>query len=313
MYLAMTVVLLVTVPASALAQGRYPDRPIDFICDWGPGGGADQMARMLGSLAEKLLNVPLPVTNVPGASGNTGLAKVVGSRADGYTISVFTGITLATWSMGMATYKIDNFEWIVRTQSVPSYLFVKADSPLKTAKDFLDAARSRELKIATAGYGTLDDLAVRFFASKGFKVLNVPFSKPGERYAAPLGGHVDLMYEEAGDVRKFLDANQIRPLLVFDKKRNPAFPDVPSSFELGYPIAFFNWRGIVAKRGTPPDRVTVLSEAFRKAMNTAQWKEFCRQEDCQADSYLEAGDFRRWVSAEFEELQKFGKQYGLIK
>ena len=194
-------------PAPALAKG--------------PGGGADQMARVLGPLAEKLLGVPLPVSNIPGASGNSGLAKIVGSRADGHSISVFTGITLAAWAMGIAPYRIDDFEWVVRTQSVPSYLFVRTDSPLKTAADLIREAGRRDLKVATAGYGTLDDIAIRFLAAKGLKLTNVPFAKPGERYAAPLGGHVDVLYEEAGDVRKFIDAKQIRPLLIFDKRRNP--------------------------------------------------------------------------------------------
>jgi tripartite-type tricarboxylate transporter receptor subunit TctC len=271
------------------------------------------MARLLGPLAEKVLGVPLPVTNIAGASGNTGLAKIGGGRADGYTISVFTGITLSAWAMGIAPYKIDDFEWIIRTQSVPSYLFVKSDNPLKSAQDFIHAAKSRELKIATAGYGTLDDLALRFMAAKGLKVVNVPFAKPGERYAAPLGGHVDAMYEEAGDVGKFLEAKQIRPLLIFAKRRNPAFPDVPTSYELGFPISFYNWRGIVAKKGTAPDQVKALSEAFMKALESQGWKSFCQREDCQADSTLGPEEFRRFVAAEFEDLSKFAKQYGLIK
>lgn len=297
----------------AWGQGKYPDRPIDFICNWGAGGGADQMARILAQLAEGILGVALPVTNVPGASGNTGLAKVVSANPDGYTISTFTSITLSAWIMGVAPYKIDDFEWVARTQNVPSYLFVKSDSPIGSMEDFVRIARERGLKIATAGYGTNDDVAIRFLVAKGLKLTNVPFAKPAERYAAPLGGHVDALYEEAGDVKRFLEAKQIRPIMVFAKKRNPVFPDVPASYELGYPVAFFNWRGVITKRGTPPDRVKVLASAFTKAMESPKWKEFCKGEDCQPDSTMGSEEFRKSVVESAEELLQFAKQYGLIK
>jgi tripartite-type tricarboxylate transporter receptor subunit TctC len=310
----LTLVAVLGATAGAVAaQEKFPNRPIDFICNWGPGGGADQMARLLGHLSERTLGVAMPVTNIPGASGNTGLAKIVTDDPDGYAVSVFTGITLAAWAMRIATYKIDDFEWLVRLESVPSYLFVRSDSPFKTAQDLLQAATKQNIKIATAGYGTLDDFAVRFLARKGLRVINAPFAKPGERYAAPLGGHVDVLYEEAGDVRKFLDAKQLRPLLVFDSRRNPAFPDVPTAQELGYPIAFFNWRGVVAKKGTPPDRIRVLTDAFTKAAESPQWKAFCKAEDCQPDSFMKGEDFRKWVVAEFDGLSRFAKEYGLIK
>jgi tripartite-type tricarboxylate transporter receptor subunit TctC len=215
--------------------------------------------------------------------------------------------------MGVAPYQVEDFEWIVRSQNVPSYLFVKSDSPIKTFEDFVRVAKERELKIATAGYGTNDDIAIRFLASKGFKLVNVPFAKPAERYAAPLGGHVDGMYEEAGDVKQFLEAKQIRPIVIFAKKRNPAFPDVPASFELGYPVAFYNWRGVIAKKGVPPDRVKILADAFIKAMDSPKWKEFCKGEDCQADSTLGPPEFKKSVVEARDELLQFAKQYGLIK
>jgi tripartite-type tricarboxylate transporter receptor subunit TctC len=121
------------------------------------------------------------------------------------------------------------------------------------------------------------------------------------------------MYEEAGDVKQFLEAKQIRPIVIFAKKRNPAFPDVPASLELGYPVAFYNWRGVIAKKGVPPDRVKILADAFIKAMDSPKWKEFCKGEDCQADSTLGPPEFKKSVIEARDELLQFAKQYGLIK
>ncbi len=129
------------------AAEKYPDRPIDFICTWGVGGGADQMARTIGRLAEKHLGVALPVSNIPGASGNTGLANLIAAKADGYAIAVYIADTLATISAGTSRYKISDFAWVVRTQVAPSFLFVKTDSPFKTIQDLLAYAKAnRKIK-----------------------------------------------------------------------------------------------------------------------------------------------------------------------
>ena len=89
-------------------------------------------------------------------------------------------------------------------------------------------ANERELKVAITGFGTADDLTVNYFRAKGLKLTSVPFAKPGERYAAVVGGNADLLYEQAGDVRSFLEAGQLKPVIHFAKARGD-FPDVPTA------------------------------------------------------------------------------------
>ena len=90
------------------------------------------MARIVGKLAEKFLGVALPVSNIPGSSGNSGMANVLAAKADGYTVATYIADTLGTIPSGTARHKISDFEWIVRTQVARPYLFVKTDSPYKT-------------------------------------------------------------------------------------------------------------------------------------------------------------------------------------
>src|SRR5207249_3188112 len=118
-------VLAVVASGIAGAQEKYPSRPIDFICTWGTGGGADAMARQIGALSQPILGMALPVSNVPGASGNTGMAQLLGSKPDGYTIATYIQDTLMTIPMGLARHKVEDFEWITRTQVADSFLFVK--------------------------------------------------------------------------------------------------------------------------------------------------------------------------------------------
>ncbi|HSE94090.1 MAG TPA: tripartite tricarboxylate transporter substrate binding protein, partial [Methylomirabilota bacterium] len=112
--LALAVLLLVgSYPAGAAAQEKFPSRPIDFIVPWGTGGGADSMARQVATLAQPILGVALPASNVPGAAGNTGLAQVLNGKPDGYTIAVYIQDTLMTIPMGLARHKVEDLEWIV--------------------------------------------------------------------------------------------------------------------------------------------------------------------------------------------------------
>jgi len=294
---------------------KYPDRPIDFICTWGVGGGADQMARTIGKLAEKFLGVALPVSNIPGSSGNSGMANVLAAKADGYTVATYIADTLGTIPAGTARHKITDFEWIVRTQVAQSYLFVKMDSPLKTIQDLLKYAKENpgKLKVAATGFGTVDDITVRYLTSKGYKMTTIPIPQPGERYASTLGGHSEVLYEQAGDIKQYLEANQLRPLIVFSQKRFPAFPDLPCSTELGLDIALPQFRSIVAKKGVAPARVKILAEAFQKATETPEWKKFAQDQYLDPESYMGPDKFAAWIASEVETMRNFMKTFGMTK
>jgi tripartite-type tricarboxylate transporter receptor subunit TctC len=299
----------------AWAAEKYPDRPIDFICTWGVGGGADQMARTIGRLAEKNLGVAMPVSNIPGASGNSGMASLLAAKTDGYTIATYIADTLGTIPAGTARHKITDMEWIVRTQVAQSYLFVKPDSPFKTIQDLLKYAKENpgKLKVAATGFGTVDDITVRYLASKGYKMTTIPLPQPGERYANALGGHSEVLYEQAGDMKQYLDAKQLRPLIIFATKRLAAFPDVPCSKELGLDIALPQFRSIVAKKGVPADRVKILADAFKKAMDTPEWGKFAAEQYLDPESYMGPEELATWVTGEVETMRQFMKTYGMAK
>lgn len=307
--------LILALTSPVWAAEKYPDRPIDFICTWGVGGGADQMARTIGHLTEKILGVALPVSNIPGASGNTGLANLLAAKADGYTVAVYIADTLATVSAGQSRYKISDFDWMVRTQVAPSFLFVSMDSPFKTIQDLLKYAKENpgKLKVGATGFGTVDDITVRYLATKGYKMTLLPVPKPGERYAATLGGHSEVLYEQAGDIKQYLDAKQLRPLIIFAHKRHPAFPNIPCSVELGFDLTLPQFRSIVAKHGIPPERIKILAEAFKKAMDTPEWKKFADDQYLDPESYMGPDKLQAWVTSEMGTMRNFMKTFGMVK
>ena len=276
---ALTMLGAATLAGGAMAQD-YPNRPIEMVVTFGPGGGADTMGRQMAKLLEDPLGVSVPVSNVAGASGNAGLTHLRTNPADGYTIGTLISLTVASWASGLGDNKPEDFDVIAVVQSSPSFLFVPANSPHQTGEDLLAFARENPgaIKVATSGYGTQDDVTLKLLGGAGAEMENVPFQAPAERYASPLGGHTQAIYEEPGDVAQLIQAGQLKPLMVFSSERHPEFPDVPTSAELGVEIADLdNFRSIAVPAGTPEDVVATLEEAVTGAVATEEWQAFCKQ------------------------------------
>ena len=290
--------------ASAAAQEKYPTRPIEFIVPWGPGGGADQVARKSSQLIEKDLKVSLPVINVPGATGQTGLNKMLTAPPDGYTISVMTGDTFGLLTDPTTKWNLDQVLPAAILIKQPSAFFTSAPN-LTTWADVEREAKTRPLKVAITGFGSPDDMHVNYCASKGLKLVSVPFAKPAERYTAILGGHADILYEQLGDVKNFLDGKQMRPVLVFADQRFPVFKEVPSSKELGHDIVINQFRAVMMRAGTDPARVKVNSDALAKAAATDDYKAYLRDQYADADSFIPASGALAFLKGELAKMQKF--------
>lgn len=276
--IAVAAALAATLPLSPALAQDYPERPVEMIVTFGPGGGSDMMGRKMAQLIEEPLGVSVPVSNVAGASGNAGLTQLRTNPGDGYTIGTLISLTVASWASGLGDSKPEDFRVIAVIQNSPSFLFVAASSEHQTAEDLFAYARENpgQLTVATSGYGTQDDVTLKLLAADGIEMENVPFQAPGERYASPIGGHTAVLYEEPGDVAQFIQAGQMRPLVVFAEERHPSFPDVPTATELGHDISGLdNFRTVAVRADTPPEIVARLEEAVAGAVGSEEWKEFC--------------------------------------
>ena len=289
----------------ALAQDKYPSRPIEFIVPWGPGGGADQLSRKIAPALEKELKVSLPVINVAGATGQTGLNKMLTSATDGYSVSIFIADTLAVLMDPATKWKIGDIVPAAVMIRQPSAFFVAETSPLKTWADVEREARKRPLKVAITGFGSADDLHVIFFKGKNYQFTAVPFPKPAERYSSVLGGHADLLYEQLGDVKNFLDGRQMRPILIFSEARFPAFGNVPASYELGHPIAISQFRSIVMKAGTDAPRVKAVSDALAKVAATDDYKAWLKDQYADEKSFIGADGAVAFMNRELGTMRKY--------
>jgi tripartite-type tricarboxylate transporter receptor subunit TctC len=291
---------------TAVAQEKYPSRPIELIVPFGPGGGADQLARLVSKLVEPILGQSVPVLNVPGATGGTGMAKLLAAPADGHSMAIYIADSHALLAGKDARWRIEDIVPVAVMILGPSFIFVAENSPHKTWQDFETAARANpgKLKVATVGFGSVDDFSLSVIAKKGINLIQVPFSKPSERYVSILGGHADALYEQAGDVGSFLNNKQMRPLMIFGKERLPAFKDVPSSFELGYQVALPQFRAIVVRAGTPAERVKVVSDALAKVAATAEYKKFLQDQFGEEKSFIDASKSSQFLVDQLEDMKR---------
>jgi len=293
----------------AAAQEKYPSRPIEFIVPWGPGGGADQVARKSGKMMEDDLKVSFPVLNVPGATGNTGMTKLLAAQPDGYSISIMTWDTYALLATNPATrWSLKDIIPVALMIKQPSAFMTATNSNLKTWADVEREAKTRPLKVAVTGFGSPDDITVNYFVGRGLKLIAVPFANPGERYTAVLGNHADLLYEQLGDVRSFLDSKQIQPVIIFADKRYAAFPDVPASKELGFDITLPQRRAVIMKAGTDPAKVKVISDALAKVAASPEFKAYLHEQYATDDSYFAAADAAKIMEEDLAQMKRYAAE-----
>jgi tripartite-type tricarboxylate transporter receptor subunit TctC len=305
-FLACVVALAASI---ATAQEKYPSRPIEFIVPWGPGGGADQVARKSGKMMEDDLKVSFPVVNVPGATGNTGMTKLLAAQPDGYSISIMTWDTYALIATNPATrWSLKDIIPVALMIKQPSAFMTATNSNLKTWADVEREAKTRSLKVAVTGFGSPDDITVNYFVARGLKLIAVPFANPGERYTAVLGNHADLLYEQLGDVRSFIDSKQIQPVIIFAEKRYAVFPDVPASKELGFDITLPQRRAVIMKAGTDPARVKVISDALAKVAASPEYKAYLKEQYATDDSYFAASDAAKIMEEDLAQMKRYAAE-----
>ncbi|RXF74276.1 Bug family tripartite tricarboxylate transporter substrate binding protein [Hansschlegelia zhihuaiae] len=302
--------LVAMTAAGGVRAQDYPSRPIELVVPWGPGGGADQLARKIAQLGEPEIGKPMPVVNIPGGTGATGMAKLLANPADGQTAAIYIADSHALLAGKNPRWTMDDIAPVAVLIQAPSFIFVAQDSRFKTWDDFAKEAKEKAgaLKVATLGFGSVDDFTLSFLGSKGVKVNQVPFSKPSERYVSILGGHADALYEQAGDVGSFLNGKQMRPLLVFGAKRFEAFPDTPCSKEVGFDIALPQFRSLVVRGGTPPENIKKLSDALAKVAASDGYKAFLKEQFADANSFIDQSGAGAFVAKQLEDMKSAIKQ-----
>jgi tripartite-type tricarboxylate transporter receptor subunit TctC len=273
--LGATLAAVFALAAAPATAAEYPTRPVQLMVAFPAGGGTDVAARIVASIAEKHLGQTIVVVNRGGAGGQVGWTDMSRARADGYYLGFINLPALNTVILDperKASFKADAFVPVINQVLDPGVIWVKADSPYKTLKDLLEAAKKAPNKISAATTGILSDdhLAILMteeaFPGAIFRLVHLEGG--AAQMTAILGGHIDVAFDNVGGIVRRVRSGEVRALAVLDPQRSRFLPDVPTTPELGYKTVISNsTRGIAVPRGTPAPVIKKIEGAFRKAMD----------------------------------------------
>lgn len=253
---------------------QFPEkgRAITIISPFPGGGATDIQARLLAPHLETELGVPVQVVNKPGAGGQVGVTELVRSKPDGHTIACLPDIVALTPYMDPsrgAVYSRKDLAQIAMQTDLPHTVAVKTDSPFKTPRDIVEAAKakSEKVRVGTAGYMNDSHLAgIHFQRVAGVKFAYVHFDGFAKELPALLAGDIDAMVVTTASVASLLKSGQVRLLGVMSEQRFPYLPDEKTFVEQGYSVVFPTIRGYTAPGGTPREIIDILAKAIKKSM-----------------------------------------------
>ena len=269
----------------AVAQARYPNRPIQFVVPWGAGGGTDATARIVGTLLERDLGQPVNVVNRTGGSGVVGHSAIATGAADGYTIGMITvEITMMHWQ-GLTQLNPASYTPLALMNSDPPGVQVKNDSPYADIKAMADAIKARPsgtFKASGTGQGGIWHLALvgwlQAMGLRGDHVRWVPSNGAAPAMQELAAGGVDIVTCSVPEARAMIDAGRAKALAIMAPERNPMFAGVPTLNEtLGINYSVGAWRGIAGPANLPASVTDVLVPAIKRAYDNNEFKQFMSQ------------------------------------
>lgn len=266
--LALVAVVLVAIQTGE-ALAAYPDKPINYIISFDPGGESDVTARLQQSHLEKILGVTINVVHKPGGGGAVAWSEFQRTaKPDGYTVIGVNipHIIAQPIQRKDAGYTTEGWNLINWFHFTPNALIVQREGNIKTLDDFIKMAKAKPKAVTVAGSGSFSANhleTLRFQKLAGIDVTYVPHTGTGPIVPALMGGHVTstMNYSMVGVQYK----DKMRTLAVATDERLKVMPDVPTFKELGYDVVGGAYRGVALPKGTPPEIVKKVTDAFVKA------------------------------------------------
>ena len=259
-------------PSSKDKPGGYPERALTMVVPYGPAGGSGQVAQAMAQAVSDLTGISINRDHKPGGSGTVGMTAYMASPADGY--SVMEHIDDASSAHALDSGRPNPAEDLiplVTSQITFSQIYIRTNEDrFSDWNSFVEWVKAQDGKATIANVskeGSMERVTMKFITdATGMKIQQISFDKGAPRYGALAGGQVDALFEQPGDVRKFLDAGKFKPILTILKERPSAFADVPSLTDAGLDFEpLFRFRGFYVHKDAPADRVEWLQWAFQKA------------------------------------------------
>ena len=253
--------------AKVWLRKQFPSKPVEIVIHSKYGGGTDTTARMMMIRTRRTLGTDMVVTSQRGGSGAKAHQYAMDKPRDGYTVLALTQTHLYTIARGKSPLKIDDIVGIARAMDDPTLITVAADSAFGSLADLVAASKEKPLNWGVAQIGGTEHIGLAAFAkAAGIKFKAVPFGSGAQMVQALMSGAIDATLPNVSEAGSQVKDGTFRALAVMSEKRLADFPDVPTTVESGLDVKTSTTRGYFVLKGTPEDRIKILSDAMVKAM-----------------------------------------------
>src|SRR2546425_6915179 len=299
-----------TVWATPAPAAWQPTKPIEFVIPAGTGGGADQMARLIAGIAEKHKLTPRPIIAVykSGGAGAEGFLHVQGKKGDAHTIVITLSNLFTTPLHTGIPFSWKDMTPVARIALDEFILWVNAETPYKTAREYLAAVKAKSGTMKMGGTGSAQEdqiITIMVEQALGVKFTYVPFKGGGEVCVNLVGKHVDSTVNNPIECVSHWRAERVRPLAVFDTARipDPLWKDIPTVKEaLGTDIHYLMLRGVFGPPGMPKEAVEWYVGMLKKVYETPDFKKYM-EEGALKPAFTSGAEDAKWVE-ENEKLHK---------
>ena len=305
--------------ASMDKPGGFPERALTMIVPYGPAGGSGQVAAAMAEAVTELTGVPINRDHKPGGSGTVGMTAYMAAPADGYNVLEHIDDASSAHALDSSVPNpAEDLIPLVTSQVTFSQIYIRTDETRYTDwASFVEWVKAQGGKATIANVskeGSMERVTMKFITdATGMEIQQISFDKGAPRYGALLGGQVDALFEQPGDVRNFLDADQFKPILTIFDERPGAFADTPTHREAGMDFdPLLRFRGFYVHADAPADRVEWLQWAFQRGYCEDSYQAFNDSKFMTViDSYRDTDGSKELISKSIDQYRDVYKAMGL--
>jgi putative tricarboxylic transport membrane protein len=304
------------------ATGWSPERNVEIVVTTGPAGAQDRTARTMQSILQQrqMIRVPVTVVNRPGGGGALGLAYLNQHQRDGHYLLTTSPTLLSNHIVGMSSLTYTDVTPIAQLFSEYVGFAVRAESPIKNARDLIDRIRkdpsafSASISTSAGNHNHIAIGLVMKAAGIDLKRLKVVvFKASGESVTAVLGGHVDFLATTASNLVPFASDGRMRVIAMASPSRlSGALAQVPTWRELGVNAIGNNWRGVAGAKGMTPPQVAYWEDILSKLVATDEWRQDV-EKNLWVGNYMRSGEAAAEYKRQYDELKDVLTEIGLAK
>ena len=313
---AALIATCIALPAAHAQSARnFPEKPIKLVIAFPAGGPTDVTMRQLAENAGKQLGQPVIIENKPGAGGTLPAQALQTAQPDGYTLAQMPlGVFRLPYTTKINWDPVKDISYVINVTGYAFGIVVPADSPLKNWQDFVAYAKANPGKLTYGSTGTMTSphLTTELIAQKaGIELQHVPYKGSADLMLATISGQLMAAADSTGFAQQ-VAAGKLRVLNTWGEKRLDKFPDAPTLKELGYDMVQNSPFGIGAPRGTPPEVVAKIHDAFKKAMEEPSYVAALAKYDM-LPNYMSSADYTRFAQDTFGREKALIEKLGLAK